>query len=156
MSGKAAGIFIVVAALIGGIAMYTLQIYAFYEDVPEDQLEVSLTLVATGTSEAIDASEIQAIDAGSSPIRYRACFRTGHSQSMLTETYEVYERAIPLTAPSWFDCFDAEEIGKALESEQAIAYLSVANVYDGIDRVVAIFDDGRGFAWHQLNEKFQE
>ena len=145
-----------VAALIGGIAMYTLQIYAFYEDVPEDQLEVSLTLVATGTSEAIDASEIQAIDAGSSPIRYRACFRTGHSQSMLTETYEVYERAIPLTAPSWFDCFNAEEIGRALESEQAIAYLSVANVYDGIDRVVAIFDDGRGFAWHQLNEKFQE
>lgn len=156
MGGKIAGILIVGAALIGGIAMYTLQLYAFYEELPGETLDIQLTLVATGEPEQIDASDIQAIDADSSPIRYRACFTTDHSQAMLTETYTVYELAVPLTAPGWFDCFDAQEIGDALENEMAIAYLSQADIYDGIDRVVAIFDDGRGFVWHQLNEKFQD
>ncbi len=156
MSGKIAGIFIVSAALIGGIALYYLQLYAFYDEVPAGDLEIQLTLVATGDAEAIDATDIQAIDANSSPIRYRACFVTSHSQAMLTETFQVYEGAVPLTAPGWFDCFDAEEIGEALENDLAIAYLSVADVHDGIDRVAAIFDDGRGFVWHQLNEDFQD
>ena len=50
----------------------------------------------------------------------------------------------------------AETVGKALENEQAIAYLAQANIHDGVDRVVAIFDDGRAFAWHQLNEKYKD
>ena len=69
----------------------------------------------------------------------------------LTETYEVYDQPTPLTAPGWFDCFDAQAIGAALEENQAIAFLGTANITYGFDRVVAIFPDGRGYAWHQIN-----
>jgi hypothetical protein len=56
-----------------------------------------------------------------------------------------------LTAPGWFGCFDAEAIGEALKEGRAVAYLGEENIHYGIDRVVAVMDDGRAFAWHQIN-----
>ena len=156
MKGKIAGVLIVGISLIAGIAMYYLQVYGFYDEVSLEELEIQLTSVATGQLEPIMAENIQAIDAASSPLRYRACFTTPHSQAMLTESFVVYDRPEPLNAPGWFDCYDAAEVGEALDNDQAIAYLAEANVHDGVDRVVAIFDDGRAFAWHQLNEKYQD
>lgn len=156
MSGKIAGIFIVLAAVVGGVAMYALQLYAFYDEVPESDLQIQLTSLVSGMPEPILASNVQAIDADSSPIRYRACFTTDHSQAMLTETYVVYDTPDPLTGPGWFDCYDAQEIGETLKAEKAIAYLSQANIAQGVDRVVAIFDDGRGFVWHQISPDFQD
>ena len=44
----------------------------------------------------------------------RACFTTPLTQATLTETYQLYDRPTPLTAPGWFDCFDADAIGEAL------------------------------------------
>jgi len=156
MKGKIAGILIVGISLIAGAAIYYLQVYGYYEDVTDKVREIQLTSVATGDLEPILADNIQAIDANSSPLRYRACFTTPHSQAMLTESFVVFETPEPLNAPGWFDCYSAREIGEALQNETAIAYLAEANVHDGVDRVVAVFDDGRAFAWHQLNEKYQD
>ena len=156
MSGKIIGIFIVASGLIAGVAIYYLQVFGFYDEVNADDLEIKLTLLATGTPDIILAENVQAIDADSSPLRFRACFTTPHDHAMLTETYVVYEKPVPLIGPSWFDCFDAVEIGIALENDLGIAYLSQASIQDGIDRVVAILDDGRGFVWHQLNEKYSD
>jgi hypothetical protein len=61
-----------------------------------------------------------------------------------------------LTGPAWFGCYDAVEIGEALERGEAFAFMSEVNIRDGVDRVIAVFPDGRGFAWHQLNEKYRE
>ena len=33
-----------------------------------------------------------------------------------------------------------------------VAFLSVADITRGVDRVVAVFPDGQAFAWHQLND----
>lgn len=156
MNGKLIGLFIMGSALIGGIAMYFLQVYAFYEELPAGAYEVQLTSVATGQLEPILASDIRAIDADSSPLRFRACFTTGNSTAMLTESFVIYDKPVPLTAPGWFDCYNAEAVGDALEANQAIAYLAQKDIHDGVDRVVAIFDDGRAYAWHQLNDKFSE
>ncbi len=156
MNGKIIGIGILGTALIAGIGMYYLQVYGFYEEVSDQVAEIRLTTVATGQPEMILAEDIRAIDADSSPLRFRACFTTPHSQAMLTEEFVVYDNPIPLVGPGWFDCFDAEAVGQALEAEDAIAYLAEADVHDGVDRVVAIFDDGRAYAWHQLNEKYQD
>lgn len=136
--------------------MYVLQVYAFYEELPPDEVSIRLTLVATGEVEEITVTGMKAIDGSSSPLRFRACFETPHSQAMLTETFQVHPNPVPLTGPSWFDCYDAAAIGRALEEEQAIAYLGEAEIRDGVDRVVAIFDDGRAYVWHQLNEKYSE
>lgn len=152
MNGKLIGSFIVIVAAIAGAAIYYLQVYAFYEEVSVSGTDdVMLTTMVSGQPEPILYEDFKAIDASSSPIRYRACFRTTQSQAMMTETYEPYENAEPRVAPGWFDCFDAEAIGHALEQGEALAFLGQANVEYGIDRVVAVYPDGRGYSWHQIN-----
>lgn len=150
--GKVLVSFIVVSAIAAGILMYYLQVYGFYEEVtPLGVEDVQLTSVSTGVSEPILYENFKAIDSDSSPLRYRACFTTPMSEAMLTETYVLYDSPVPLVAPGWFDCFDAQAIGAALEEGQAIAFLGTANITYGFDRVVAIFPDGAGYAWHQMN-----
>ena len=70
----------------------------------------------------------------------------------LEETYKIFSKAEPRNAPDWFDCFDAQKIGEDLQSGTATAYMGEANLEFGIDRIVALYDDGRGFIWHQINE----
>ncbi|NSX54706.1 DUF6446 family protein [Parasulfitobacter algicola] len=152
MSGKIIGIFIVIVSLIAGGALYYLQVYAFYAAVePNGVSDVQMTPIIGGQPEPILYDDFQAIDANSSPVRYRACFTTPQSQAMMTETYVTYDRAEPLEAPGWFDCFNADDIGAALENETAFAFMGTENITYGIDRVIAIMDDGRGFVWHQIN-----
>ncbi|MFV0333301.1 MAG: DUF6446 family protein [Tropicimonas sp.] len=155
MNGKIVGGAIVALALITGIAVYYLQVYYFYDRLDGAGEEVALTLF-DGTSEVIPAESIQAIDASSSPIRYRACFTTPLSHAMLSETFVIYDEAEPLVAPHWFDCFDAVEIGRALERGDALAFLGRRNIHPGVDRVVAIDGEGRGYVWHQVNKEIGE
>lgn len=141
---------LVAAAVLGGV-LYYQQVYAYYDDVASGDDAVRLTSVSTGEAEAIVVQNFQGIDAISSPLRYRACFETTLSQAMLTETYVIVDNAEPRVAPRWFDCFDAGQIGADLQTD-AIAFMGVENIEYGIDRIVAIYPDGRGYAWHQINE----
>jgi hypothetical protein len=152
MWGKIAVIGIVTSAAFAGVFVYYTQVYAFYKPVsftPGE--EILLTPIVSGTPEAILAENVQGIDSESSPLRFRACFTTPMDLSMLTETYVAYPEAVPLTAPGWFDCFDAAAIGAALEAGEALPFLSETEIHPGVDRVVAVFADGRAYAWHQLN-----
>ena len=142
---------IVLTALIAGAALYYLQVYAYYDKVQATPLEVQLTSVSTGQPEPIIFDRFEGIDADSSPLRYRACFDTVLSQALLTETYVIVDNAEPRVAPGWFDCFDAARIGADLQGGDAIAFLGVENIHYGIDRIVAVYPDGRGYAWHQIN-----
>jgi len=152
MNGKIAAGAIVISAAVAGVAIWYLQVYAFYEPVTfVPGQEIMLTTIEGGAPEPILAEDITGIDAESSPLRFRACFTTPLTQAMLSETYVAYDGAEPLVAPGWFDCFDAVEIGTALERGEALAFLSQASVHTDVDRVVAVFPDGRAFAWHQLN-----
>jgi len=151
MNGKLVGGSIVFIAAVTGVAVYYLQEYAYYHDaafVPGH--EIMLTPIESDRPEVILAEAVSGIDAESSPLRFRACFTTPLTQAMLSETYRAYEGAEPLIAPSWFDCFDASEIGAALESGEALAFLSQSNIAPDVDRVVAVFADGRAFAWQQF------
>lgn len=149
MNGKIVGIGMLVITAAFAIGVYYTQVYHYYGAV--DMEEVRLT-VNGGDPEPIIANDIQAIDAGSSPIRFRACFTTPMSDAMLTETYEVFDRAEPRNAPGWFDCFDAAQIGADLSAGNATAFTGTRNLEYGIDRVVAIYPDGRGYIWHQIND----
>ena len=152
-AGKLAAGFIVITALTAGVAMYWLQVYAFYDEVKfEPGNEIRLTLVASGQPEAILAENVSGIDADSSPLRFRACFTTPLSQAMLSETYQLYEVPEPTVGPSWFDCYDAVTVGEALEKGEALAFLSEPLGHYGMDRVAAVFPDGRGYVWNQINE----
>ena len=150
MSGKIVGIVILLSSLIGGIALYYLQVYGFYE--PVEVAEVQLTSVVSDAPEPIPFDTFEAIDADSSPIRYRACFTTPMSLALLTETYVGLDTATPRNAPGWFDCFDAEAIAAELDAGTALPFLGEKNVDFGVDRIVAITEHGRGYVWHELND----
>lgn len=150
--GKFLAILILSAALIGGVAMYYLQVYGFYDEIaasgPDD---VQIVALATGQSEPLPHAAFQAIDSDSSPIRYRACFRTDLTLDQMQAAYQPYPRAVPLVAPKWFDCFDARALGAALEDGSALAFMGTGNIRYGIDRIIAVTADGRGYVWHQIN-----
>lgn len=155
--GKFVVSLILVSAVAAGALMYYLQVYGFYDEVEATGAgDVQLTTLAGGRPEPILSENFRAIDSDSSPLRYRACFTTPMSEAMLTETYTPYDDPIPNTAPGWFDCFDARAIGAALEEDRASAYLGTFNITYGFDRVVAIFPDGTGYVWHQINRCGEE
>ncbi|MCX7287830.1 MAG: DUF6446 family protein [Rhodobacterales bacterium] len=156
-AGRFAVVFIVLTALLGGVALWYTAERAFYEPVVfTPGAEIRLVPLTSNQPEPILVKGIEGTDAASSPIKFRACFTTPMSLAMLTETYRIYPGAEPLIAPSSFDCFDAEVIGKALESGEALAFLSEPEIHKGVDRVVAVFPDGRAFAWNQPNASLKD
>jgi len=157
VNGKLVAGVLVVSALLAGGLMYWLQVYAFYQPVSlAAGHDMRLTPIGSDLPEVIVAENFQGIDASSSPLRFRACFTTPLSLGTLTETYRIYDRADPLLAPGWFDCFNAEAIGTALQSGEAVAFLAEADIVKGVDRVIAVFPDGRAFGWHQLNGTLEQ
>ncbi len=156
--GKIVVILIGLAAILGGGGMYYLQVYGYYSPVTlagdmdtPGSTQIRLTSLTSQLAEPIRVDDFQGIDADSSPLRFRGCFTTPQSLATLTEIYVNYEAPVPLTGPSPFDCYDADQIGADLEVGTAIAFLSEFNINYGVDRVIAIYDDGRAFAWHQIN-----
>ena len=156
MNGKVVGSFVLVFALIFGIGLYYVQEFYYYDRVAAEEVTLTLVNVATGEPEEIVVSDLEAIDGSSSPIRFRACFTAGMSDATMSETYQEYPEATPLNAPNWFECFNAQAIGADLEAGDAMAFLSQKEIHDGVDRVIAVYPDGRAFAWNQLNEKFND
>lgn len=157
MNGKIVAGGLVAVTAIAGVAMYWLQVHAFYEPASfAPGAEIRLTPIESGAPEPILVDGIEGIDGTSSPLRFRACFRTPLTQAMLSETYVAYDRPAPTVAPGWFGCFDAQAIGAALERGEALAFLSEAGIAPKIDRVVAVFPDGRAFAWHQVSPQAEE
>lgn len=153
MNGSIAAGSIVATALVAGAAIYWLQIYAYYEPVSfTPGAEIMLTPIDSPVPVPIIVDNITGIDANSSPLRFRACFTTPTDLATLTKTYVAYPAPVPLVAPGWFDCFDAMAIGTALEQGKAQAFLSQSEIRPEVDRVVAVFPDGRAYAWHQLTD----
>ena len=160
-SGKFVAGGIVAVALIGGAAMWYLQVYGYYRDVTLGQgaLNEGLTTMqlvdAAGEYVVLEPRGFQGIASDSSPIRFRACM-TLDDPAAAVATARPAPEAVPLVAPFWFDCFDAEALGADLEAGRAEAVLAEPDYLNGIDRVLAIYPDGRAYAWHQLNETFKK
>ncbi|MCR8550700.1 DUF6446 family protein [Salipiger sp. P9] len=152
MSGKILAIFIVATALIFGAGVYYFQVFYYYTKVADDAGEVALTPLGGGAPQHIAYTDFQGIDASSSPIRFRGCFSTPERPQALDERFERYEGAEPRNAPFWFRCFDAEAIGRQIETGEAHVYTAQRNIEYGIDRVIAVTGDGQGYIWEEINE----
>ncbi len=142
---------ILLTSLVAGVGMYYLQVYGFYDELGPDEAGPVLLVAWDGTTETLAAADLRGIERISSPISFRSCFTTSEALDALADRYQPYEDAAPRNAPGWFDCFDAAEISAALNSGEARAFLSVKDVRYGIDRIVAILPDGRGFGWNDIN-----
>lgn len=150
--GRLVILLLLFCALAAGAALYYLQVFGYYDMVePDPGRDVQLMSMATDRPEPIPYEGFQAIDANSSPIRYRACFTTSANRETLTASYERVADATPRNAPFWFDCFDAEAIAKQIAAGTAQVFLSAKNLHYGVDRIVAITEEGQGYVWHELN-----
>jgi hypothetical protein len=151
MNGRIVAGGLILVGIVAAAGAWYAQTRAFYTPAAFSAgQEILLTPIEGGTPEPIITDNITGIRSETSPIGFRACFTTPMSQAMLSETYVAYPDATPLNAPAWFSCFDAAAIGAALERGEALAFLSEAGVARGVDRVVAVFPDGRAFAWQQI------
>ena len=67
MSGKLFGGALLVLSIVAGIAMYYLQVYAYYDEVQANGTDdVVMTVLASGQAEPILYEDYQAIDSDSS------------------------------------------------------------------------------------------
>ncbi len=142
MNGKLMVGGIVAVALAAGAGLWYSQTYAYYET--QDGLEE-----ITAFGDPWPVSNYRGIDADTSPLKLRACFTVDWDYAP-SETYKA--EAEPLTAPSWFDCFDAETIAKDIDADQATVILAEKNVPFGFSRYIAQYPDGNAYMWRQINE----
>ena len=149
-SGRIVATLLVLSAATAGGLLWFTETRAFYEPVSADAVTISATTF-DGVAEPLPVTDVEAIDADSSPLRFRACFTTPVSLATMTETYRPYPDATPLNTPGWFDCYDAGALTQVLEDGTALAFLGEGNFIYGFDRIVMVGQDGRGYAWHQIN-----
>lgn len=146
MNGKVfAYIFVGFAVVFGGGLYYSLN-YAYY-DKTNGLSEITVQ------DRVIAVSDYEGIDATSSGLKLRGCFSITPADF---DGLALGVNAVPLSAPKWFKCYNVGDIQQDLDAGRAVAYLAAENEKDGIDRVVAVYPDGRAFQWRQLNEKYQE
>ncbi len=147
--GKFAVIAILLSALLAGGGIWYAQTRGYY--APLDG-PATLTLAAPGgTLTDIGATDVEAIVSQASPLGFRACFTHGLDPAALPGA-EPRADAAPTIAPPWFDCFDAGEVDGLIASGAALAFTAYPNAGYGVDRMVALTADGRGWAWNQLND----
>ncbi|QIE54667.1 histidine kinase [Pikeienuella piscinae] len=138
MNGRFIVIGLALFALVFGAALWWFQTRGYYHEV------TGVTSV-TVAGAAVPVSDYQGIDADTSPLKMRGCFRAeGLSGPEAPE-------AEPHIAPGWFECFDAGAITADLASGAATAVRAASNEPHGFDRIIAVYPDGRAFQWRQIN-----
>ncbi len=147
--GKVAVLTLIGSGVIAAGGLWWTANNAYWSEDPEAVIALSQS---DGTSVRLEVAELQAIRASSSPLGFRACFRLPDVDRLDQTLLQQMDRPAPRIPPRWFTCFDPGDIANALKTGRAVVYLGEKNIAYGVDRVVAIFDDGRGFAWHELND----
>ena len=147
MSGRP----LMIAALIGlgvfAAALWYFQTYAFYRDLPQQPF------VIQGTEYPVETWK--GTDADSSPLKMRVCLTVSPvtAERILAE-HAVADDGEPLVAPSWFDCFDAKQISRDVLEGKAWVYAPGTSPFADVHDYLALYPDGRGFLWRQLDPKF--
>ena len=151
--GKIAVIALVTGTVAAGAGVWYAQQYGFYSSIDPAGPGANITAqsAADGAPLELPIADFQGIDATSSPLRWRTCFRL--TEPPLPGSLTPYPEATPLNGPGWFDCYSAEQITADLASGAASAVLGTSDIRTNTDRVLAIYPDGRAYGWHQYNDK---
>ncbi|MFT6228741.1 MAG: hypothetical protein ACJARE_003161 [Paracoccaceae bacterium] len=145
MSGKVLVLALVIFTVIFGGALWYFQTQAFYAVVTDvDEISVQ--------GQTLPVVKYQGIDADTSPLKLRACFRIrdGVAPDALAH-FPRADGATPLVAPAWFDCFDAPALQKGIDDGPLRPVVAGQNEPWGFDRIVATWPDGTGVMWRQMN-----
>ncbi len=146
MSGKIMAGGLVLFSIIFGVLLWYAQYYAYYN-------EVSGLEAVSVESREVAVQDYVGLDGESSGLKLRGCFTVDVAAF---DGVTLAENPIPTTPPSWFECFDVVQLTADVESGVATTYMAAKNGRDGLDRIIAVYPDGRAFMWRQLNDKYQE
>jgi hypothetical protein len=124
--------------------LFYFQVYAYYYRVSD----VHMVLVG---DKNIRVKEYQGIDAETSGLKLRGCFT---SDLIAYQGLKKKTNPTPLSAPFWFDCFNYIKLQEDLDSGLASAYIGAKEEKVGMDRIVAVYPDGRSFQWRQLSDRY--
>lgn len=150
--GKIAAVFLIGGGLAAGAGVWYTQEYAFFDRIDPASPEARITVETQAGPVPLDLTGFEGINADSSPIRWRICGQaTDLPQGMVPAPASE-----PLNGPRWFSCYDAPRIGADLVSGAATAYLAQAEVRPNVDRILAVYPDGRVYGWHEYNDKNPE
>ena len=136
---------------LGGVVFFTAALFYFQNYAYYESTDIRQNFFLGNKRYKI--SNYQGIDSESSGLKLRECF---FIDSLDDIDLPTYEKPIPLTAPFWFKCFNAEKITKDLEEGKSSALLLKKEQFDGIDKVLAVYPDGRSYLWRQLNTKYMK
>nr|WP_111298085.1 DUF6446 family protein [Paracoccus saliphilus] len=150
--GKVAAIALLGSAIAAGAGMWYAQEYGYYDPIDPNGPGAALDITTPAGQQPLVLTGFEGIDADSSPLRWRACATVED----IPADALPFDGATPLVGPRWFGCFDAARIGADLESGAARALLSVSEIRPDVDRVLAVYPDGRVYGWHQYNDKTPE
>jgi len=145
MTGRTLIVLLLGFTVLFGATLWWVQTRAFYEETEAE------TVTIAGRSYPV--TEWRGIDATTSPLKLRACFRLAEGAAV---DAPAAEKPTPLVAPAWFECFEAEALTRDLEAGRARAFLAAEEEFDGANRMVAVYPDGRAFMWRQLTPEFAE
>jgi hypothetical protein len=140
IAGRAVLVGMGLALVVFAAALWWFQTRAWYT-------EVTGVAAVTVAGREVPVAEWRGIDAASSPIKLRACSRV---EPGALASAPPAESPTPLVAPGWFDCFDAGALTAALDNGQARAVLAERGEFEGTERLIAVFPDGRAYMWRQL------
>jgi hypothetical protein len=137
MSGKRLVVVFLAFLVVFTAALVWFQLFAYYERA-----------AAPAALKEVPVADWRGIDAASSPLKLRGCFRA--DPAAFAEAPPAPEPT-PLVAPFWFRCFDAGALTRDLAAGEARAYAVARDRPEGFDTLVALYEDGRGYLWRQLN-----
>lgn len=150
--GKVAALALLGSTIAAGAGMWYAQEYLYYDPIDPNGPDAAIAVTTPAGERPLTLTWFEGIDADSSPLRWRACATV----DTVPADALPFDGATPLNAPGWFACFDAARIGGDLESGAARAVLSVSEIRPDVDRVLAVYPDGRVYGWHQYNDKTPE
>jgi len=144
MSGKVTVILLISVILIFGVVFFYFQTFAYYAKISDKE-----NIIVNNKN--IRVHDYVGIRSDVSKLKLRGCFKVDPS---LFKLLDINQKAAPLSAPFWFDCFDYKDIQSDIDKGFLKAYLAEKDEAPGIDRYIAISQDGMGYEWRQLNEKY--
>ena len=146
MSGRKLVLAFAAFLAVFAAALVWAQVFAYYER----QEGVGALTIA---GEAVSVAGYAGIDAATSPLKLRGCLRIDPAA---VAGLDPAADATPLNAPFWFRCFSARALTRDLAAGAAKAYRIARNEPEGFDLMLAVYPDGRGFVWRQLNAKLED
>lgn len=145
MNGRRLVLGFAVFLAIFAAALVWFQFFAFYER----QSGVDALRIA---GEAVPIVGYDGIDATSSPLKLRGCFRMN---PVAVAGLPAAADATPLVGPFWFRCFNAGRLTDDLAAGLATAYRIAHDDPAGFDTMIALYPDGEGYLWRQLNGEIE-